>query len=161
MTDDLDAIMAVMNAAFDPAFGEAWTRRQVEDTLLLPGTACLLAGPDGEPPAPDGPVAGFALTRCVLDEEELLLLAVEPRWHRRGIGRRLLQRVIADADTRGIARLFLEMRDGNDAAHLYAAAGFAQVGRRTGYYRRGSGGPFDAITCAMSIPRLASSNIVS
>lgn len=151
MSDDLDAVMAVMTAAFDPAFGEAWTRRQVEDTLLLPGTACMLAGPTGEPPAPGESVTGFALTRCLLDEEELLLLAVDPRWRRRGIGRLLLDRVIADARARGIARLFLEMRDGNDAARLYAGAGFAQVGRRADYYRRGSGGPFDAITCAMSI----------
>lgn len=151
MTDDLDAVMAVMNAAFDPTFGEAWTRRQVEDTLLLPGTACMLADSAGEEPAPGETVAGFALTRCVVDEEELLLLAVEPRWRGRGVGRRLLQRVVADAQARRIARLFLEMRDGNDAARLYAAAGFAQVGRRPGYYRRGSGGPFDAITCAMSI----------
>ena len=151
MTDDLDAVMAVMNAAFDPAFGEAWTRRQVEDTMLLPGTSCMLAGPAGGPPAAEEPVAGFALTRCVLDEEELLLLAVDPRWRRRGVGRALLDRVIADARGRAIARLFLEMRDGNDAARLYAGAGFAQVGRRAGYYRRGSGGPFDAITCAMSI----------
>lgn len=151
MTDDLDAVMAVMNAAFDPAFGEAWTRRQVEDMLLLPGTACMLAGSTGGQPAPGEPVAGFALTRCVLDEEELLLLAVDPARRRRGIGGRLLQRVIADARERGIGRLFLEMRDGNDAARLYAAAGFAQVGRRPAYYRRGSGGPFDAITCAMSV----------
>lgn len=151
MTDDLDAVMAVMNAAFDPAFGEAWTRRQVEDMLLLPGTACMLAGSAGEQPAPGEHVAGFALTRCVLDEEELLLLAVDPQDQGRGIGRQLLQRVITDARKRGMTRLFLEMRDGNGAARLYAGAGFSQVGRRPGYYRRGSGGPFDAITCAMSI----------
>lgn len=151
MSDDLDAVMTVMNAAFDPAYGEAWTRRQVEDTLLLPGTACMLAGTTGGQPLPGEQVAGFALTRCVLDEEELLLLAVDPALHRQGIGGRLLRRVIADARERGISRLFLEMRDGNNAAGLYAAAGFAQVGRRSAYYRRGSGGPFDAVTCAMSI----------
>ena len=33
--DDLDRLRAVMTAAFDPAFGEAWTRRQVEDALLI------------------------------------------------------------------------------------------------------------------------------
>ena len=44
MTDDLDRIMAVMEAAFDPAFGEAWTRRQVGDARVLPNTHYLLAG---------------------------------------------------------------------------------------------------------------------
>ena len=33
--DDIDRLMAIMQAAFDPAYGEAWTRRQVEDALLL------------------------------------------------------------------------------------------------------------------------------
>ena len=38
MNDDLDRIMAVMDAAFDPAWAEAWTRRQVGDSLALPST---------------------------------------------------------------------------------------------------------------------------
>jgi ribosomal-protein-alanine N-acetyltransferase len=34
MTDHIDRLMAVMDAAFDPFFQEAWTRRQVEDALV-------------------------------------------------------------------------------------------------------------------------------
>ncbi|WP_347301948.1 GNAT family N-acetyltransferase [Croceibacterium sp. TMG7-5b_MA50] len=151
MTDALDAAMAVMEAAFDPAFGEAWTRRQLGDTLLLPGTGLLLAGADGEEPADGETVAGFALTRQILDEEELLLLAVHPDWRRCGIGASLLQRVITAARARGVARLFLEMRDGNPAMHLYADTGFQQSGRRRDYYRRGISGPFDAITCDLAL----------
>jgi hypothetical protein len=63
MTDDLDRIMEVMEAAFDPAFGEAWTRPQVEDALILPNTHYLLAGPDGRAPDEGGSVAGFVLSR--------------------------------------------------------------------------------------------------
>src|SRR5690606_29254033 len=63
MTDDLDRIMAVMDTAFDPAFGEAWTRRQVGDALAMPGTHYLLAGAGGEAPAAGEPAAGFALSR--------------------------------------------------------------------------------------------------
>ena len=61
MTDDLDRIMAVMEAAFDPAFGEAWSRRQVSDALVMPNTHYLLAGADGAPAREDEPAAGFAL----------------------------------------------------------------------------------------------------
>lgn len=148
MIDDLDRIMAVMDAAFDPAFGEAWTRRQVEDALLLPYTHYILAGPDGEDPETDQPALGFVLIRAIAGEEELLLFAVDPAARGRGIGGRLLERFAKTAELRGSQRLFLEMRDGNPAASLYHKAGFSIVGRRRNYYRRGTGEPRDAITFA-------------
>lgn len=146
----LDDVMAIMEAAFDPAFGEAWTRQQVADALALPGTHCVLAGADGEQPRPGEAAAGFALTRGLLDEEELLLLAVSPERRGSGIGLRLLERFVADARARGASRLFLEMREGNGAESLYRQAGFVAVGRRRHYYRRGAAGPRDAITFALS-----------
>src|SRR5688500_580503 len=111
MTDDLDRIMAVMAAAFDPVYGEAWTRPQVEDALILPNTHYLLAGPDGRAPDEGGEAAGFALSRGAVDEEELLLIAVDPRHRGRGIGTALMTRFIAEAGARGAERLFLEMRE--------------------------------------------------
>ena len=146
MTDDLDRIMAVMEAAFDPAFGEAWTRRQVGDALVLPNTHYLLADPAGRAPGDDAEAAGFVLSRGAADEEELLLIAVDPRHRGRGIGTALLERFIAAARARGAERLFLEMREGNPAASLYRRHGFAPVGRRRAYYRRGTSAPLDAIT---------------
>lgn len=149
MIDDLDRIMAVMEAAFDPAYGEAWTRRQVEDSLTVHGTHYLLAGADGAPPAEGEPAVGFALSRGVADEEELLLIAVHPDHRGRGIGGLLLGRFVAAARARGAAHLFLEMREGNGAEALYRQHGFTRVGRRRDYYRRGSGPPLDAITFAL------------
>lgn len=148
MTDDLDRIMAVMEAAFDPAYGEAWTRAQVEDALILPNTHCLLAGGDGGAPAEGDEAAGFALSRLAADEEELLLIAVDPRHRGRGIGSALMERFIGAAMERGATRLFLEMREGNPAESLYRRHGFAAIGRRRAYYRRGTGAPLDAITFA-------------
>jgi ribosomal-protein-alanine N-acetyltransferase len=150
MTDDLDKIMAVMEVAFDPAYGEAWTRRQVGDALTLPNTHYLLAGPDGEDPG-DGDATGFLMSRGAAGEEELLLIAVSPEARRRGIGRALLQRFVKAARERGHLRLFLEMRDGNPAGHLYRDFGFEPVGRRRNYYRGARNGPIDAITYARSI----------
>ena len=148
MTDDVDRIMAIMEAAFEPAFGEAWTRRQVSDSLLLPNTHYLLAAADGRTPREGEPAAGFTLSRGAADEEELLLIAVHPGHRGKGIGGALLERFVATARARGARRLFLEMREGNRAESLYRRYGFESVGRRRHYYRRGSGHPLDAITFA-------------
>lgn len=145
--------MTVMTAAFDPAYGEAWTRRQVEDALLIPGTRYLLAGPDGAPPEEDAPVTGFTLSRVIAGEEELLLLAVEPAWRGRGIGGALLNRLKQTAQSIGVDKVFLEMRDGNPAVSLYRRAGFREVGRRRNYYRKGTGIPLDAITFSYEMNR--------
>lgn len=149
MTDDLDRIMAIMDAAFDPAFGEAWSRRQIGDALIVPGTHYLLADAGGGVPRDDDPAVGFTLSRGAVDEEELLLIAVHPDHRRRGVGSRLLSRLIEESRKRGVARMFLEMREGNPAEALYRQYGFDSVGRRRHYYRRGNGTPLDAITFAL------------
>lgn len=146
--DDIDRIMAVMESAFDPAYAEAWTRRQVSDALILPNTYYLLASADGNEPQDGQAAEGFVLSRGALDEEELLLIAVHPEHRGRGLGAALLKRFIAAAEARGAARLFLEMRDGNPADSLYRRAGFQPVGRRRSYYRGAAKGPIDAITYA-------------
>lgn len=146
MTSDVDHIMEVMEAAFDPAYGEAWTRRQIDDALVIPGTRYLLIAADGSSPVGNLPAAGFALSRGAADEEELLLIAVRPESRGRGIGNLLLGRFVADARARGMTRMFLEMREGNPAESLYRRHGFVPVGRRRNYYRRGNGDPVDAIT---------------
>ena len=136
---DLDEVMTTMNAAFDPSFGEAWTRSQCAGILVLPGVWLLLARIEGR-------AAGFALARSVIDEAELLLLAVPPTQRRSGVGRTMLDAVADEAQVRGATHLHLEMRDGNPAALLYAGAGFREVGRRPRYYRGRDGRSFDAIT---------------
>ncbi len=148
MNDALDAIMAVMEQAFDPRYGEAWNRRQVSSSLVLPNVHFTLIGrTELEVPDPDD-VIGFALTRHVLDEEEILLLAVLPSDRGAGMGKRLLTKVMDKARERSVTRVFLEMRDGNPAEHLYRRFGFEKIGHRKGYYRGAVGGPLDAITFA-------------
>ena len=152
----LDRIMAVMEAAFDPAYGEAWNRRQVADALAMPSTHALVVDSEGLPiPPGTGPAplvaAGFVLTRHVLDEEELLLIAVAPGARRRGVGSALIEHLFAAARARGTTRVFLEMRRGNPAIHLYRKFGFEPIGERRNYYRMANGERIDAITFAKSI----------
>lgn len=141
---DIVVVDALMAAAFDPRFGEAWTRSQCLGVLALPGVQLLLAYLDEEP-------AGFALTRAVMDEAELLLLAVAPAHRRHGVGGALLRSVIAGCQDAGVARLHLEVRAGNDAVQLYEGVGFAKVGERRGYYRGRDGRSYDALTYARDL----------
>jgi [ribosomal protein S18]-alanine N-acetyltransferase len=149
--DHVDHIMAVMAAAFDPAFGEAWNRRQVEDALLVGNCHYLLIAPDGTVPKGDVPIAGFCLSRAGYQEEELLLFAVDPIHRRRGLGRQLLDYFAEAARTRGARQLLLEMRRGNPAESLYRSFGFSPIGERRNYYRLPNGDQFDAITFVREI----------
>jgi len=141
---DLDAVMRVMEESFDPAFGEAWTSAQCAGLLPLPGVWLSLACRDEE-------VLGFSLSRIVLDEAELLLLAVRPKGQRQGIGQLLLDRFVLEAKRRGAAHLHLEVRDGNHAIELYMRSGFSEAGRRHNYYNGRDGQLRDALTLARKI----------
>lgn len=144
--DDLDRIMAVMEAAFDPAYGEAWNRRQVEDMMLAGNCHYLLIDSEGYNAEEGVPAAGFSLSRSCFDEEELLLFAVVPQHRCKGLGRTMLSRLADAAKARGVQRLMLEMRRGNPAESLYRAFGFYAVGERPNYYRLSNGDTIDAIT---------------
>lgn len=138
--DDIDAFLDIMASAFDPCFGEAWTAAQLAGSLAQIDTWARLAV-DGTTPL------GFSLCRRIVDESELLLVAVVPAARRRGIGAGLIDSARRDARMRGSRTMFLEMRDGNAAAReLYRAQGFTEIGRRRDYYRSHDGKRFDAVT---------------
>ncbi len=149
--DDIDRLMAVMHSAFDPAFGEAWNRRQVEDALLMGHSHYVLLAAHGGEPESAEPAAAFFLSRHGFEEEELLLLAVDPDHRRKGLGGALLERLGHDAKARGAARLLLEMRADNPAEALYRALGFMPIGRRAQYYRTPTGLRLDAVTFAKDL----------
>jgi ribosomal-protein-alanine N-acetyltransferase len=80
----------------------------------------------------DGRVAGFSVARRVAeDESELLNLAVDPAFRRRGVGRRLVAALASGHP--GV--LWLEVRESNlDARKLYKSLGFLEAGYRPAYY---------------------------
>ena len=89
---DLPHVMAVMDDSFDARFGESWTAAQCAALLPMPGVWLSLARDEGD-------VVGFALSRIVVDEAELLLLAVRSGAQRRGTGKMLLDRFVRRART--------------------------------------------------------------
>jgi ribosomal-protein-alanine N-acetyltransferase len=80
-----------------------------------------------------GRLAGFLAARAVSSEEmEILNVAVDPAFARRGIGARLLRHALLGPER----SVFLEVRESNLAARsLYSRHGFVASGRRKSYYR--------------------------
>jgi ribosomal-protein-alanine N-acetyltransferase len=99
--------------------------------------------------APDG----FILCRVVLDEAEVLTLAVRPAARRAGLGARLTRAAVGAAARAGADRLFLEVAEDHDGARaLYARLGFVQTGRRRHYYEKADGSRADALLLALAWP---------
>ncbi|WP_372604073.1 GNAT family N-acetyltransferase [Actibacterium sp.] len=127
--DDLARLHAACFTAPRP-----WNAQEFRDLLTGPG--CFLVTED----------AGFALGRALAGEAELLTIAVDPAARRGGTGRRLMARFESEALTRGADEAFLEVAADNTAAiGLYLGAGFAQAGRRKGYYQMPQGAAIDAL----------------
>lgn len=115
------ALAALHAAAF--TVPRPWTAEELAALLAHPGAVLAAAE------------QGFALARVAADEAELLTIAVAPAARRRGLGRQLLARVLTAAAGRGARSVFLEVAADNAPARaLYAMAGFAEAGRRRGYY---------------------------
>lgn len=135
----LYGVSTVMDAAFDPVFGEAWTAGQLCGSLDLPGSILLAARGEGG-------TIGFALVRSIAGEAELLLIAVHPQHRRKGIGQALLDASMQSARQSGAQCFFLEVRDGNSAMAFYLANGFTAYHRRHQYYLGRDGQRRDAIS---------------
>ena len=122
------------------AFAHPWSGAELEALARTPGATTLVAE-DGAVPV------GFLMARRAADEAEVLTLAVNPAWRRRGVASALVEA----AAGLGAAHLFLEVAHDNAAARaLYAATGFLEVGRRPRYYPRPGGAPADALVLRRS-----------
>ncbi len=122
--DDLDVIEAIERAANPHPWSRASIEASLDDALGI-----SLVVDDG------GVVAGFVLSRAVLDEAEVLEIAVAPAHRRRGLARALLQALVQRLRDAGVVSLHLEVRRANEGARaLYEAAGFRVSGERRGYY---------------------------
>lgn len=92
-----------------------------------------------------GQVLGFCILQPVLDEANLLLMAVHPSQQGKGIGFQLLEYAIAQLKNNPI-QIFLEVRESNVAAiALYEKSGFHQIDLRKNYYPKPDGSKEHAI----------------
>ena len=77
---------------------------------------------------------GYVGAYTVCRETDIVTVAVAPDMRRMGVGKQLLA-TLADALSGNSDALFLEVRESNTAARaLYTGMGFAEIGKRRGYY---------------------------
>ncbi|MGO4706522.1 ribosomal protein S18-alanine N-acetyltransferase [Microvirga sp. 2MCAF38] len=129
------------------AFARPWDVHEFERLLGEQNTSAngLFLGTAHAP-------SGFVLSRIVLDEAEILTVAMGPEARGKGYGRPLLAHHFEDLERRGVRTVHLEVEDGNLAAlALYRRLGFQEIGRREGYYRKSDGGRATALTMSLAL----------
>ena len=129
------------------AFARPWSTLEFERLLGERGVIAdgLFLGRETRP-------AGFALSRIVLDEAEILTIAVAPEARGHGHARPLLSRHLDELSRRGVRRVHLEVEEGNGPAiALYRRHGFGETGRRDGYYLKADGARVSALTMALDL----------
>jgi len=125
---DLDEVLAIEAVSYP----KPWTREHFLDELNSPFASPLVAL-DGE-----GRVAGYLCPMLLLDEAQILNVAVRPDLRSHGLGRLLIESLLDDYRNRGASVLSLEVRVSNEPARtLYRKLGFTETGRRPKYYENG------------------------
>lgn len=125
---DLDTVLAIEQACF----ARPWNREHFAAELVSSRSVPVVAELDGT-------VAGYLCLTVLLDEAEVLDVAVDPAQQRRGVGAALMAWACREALQRGAHRLFLEVRvTGVAAIALYERFGFVRQGLRKGYYEQGT-----------------------
>lgn len=125
--NDLDRVVIIENACFtDP-----WSRENFEDSLKEP-TAHLLVMTAGT--GVEG-IVGYCCLYHMLDEGEIVNVAVAPEYRQKGYGAALVRELMRLGKDLGAERFFLEVRAGNTAGkRLYESLGFGSCGIRKGFY---------------------------
>lgn len=121
---DLDAMTAILAGDAAPV----WTAAMLEKELDLAWSRVEVIE--------TSVVIGFMVYWVTADEVQLMLLSVDPKYRRRGVGSALMERLLEQAAAAAATQIVLELRASNVAARsLYDRFGFRSTGTRPGYYR--------------------------
>ena len=109
-------------------FSDAWSEKLLRDSLESRWDTLFVAEYQGQ-------VCGYAALRVLAGEGEIQRIAVLPEYRRLGIGKQLMEAMVAFSSEQGAEDMTLEVRAGNVAAiGLYKSYGFAEEGLRKAYY---------------------------
>ena len=115
---------SVPGFVYECFYPAGWERRQSDDVafVLDAESSGIDVALDGERPV------GWVCTRMHPEDSmgEVYILAVDPRWRRRGIARRLIER--AESRTRGLGMRMIMVETGGDPGHAPARATYEAVG---------------------------------
>lgn len=110
-------------------FQDPWSEQSIASELENPLSLWLVAMEEDR-------LLGYVGSQTVLDETDMMNVAVDPAARRQGVARALIQELTAQLKQRGSRKLSLEVRASNlGAIRLYESLGFARLGCRPGYYR--------------------------
>jgi ribosomal-protein-alanine N-acetyltransferase len=119
---DIDAVLKIEYAAFS----HPWTRGIFTDSLTSYNCWVMFEGQQQ---------VGHGVIQVIMDEAHLLNITVKAESQGRGLGLKLLEHLMQEAQAQGAKDCFLEVRASNQVAYrLYERYGFNEVGRRRDYY---------------------------
>lgn len=145
---DVAAVLAIESTAYE----YPWTRGIFDDCLRVGYSCWVLTIETG--------IAGYGILSAAAGEAHLMNLCVSPDQQGRGLGRRLLKRMLDVARLYQASTLFLEVRPSNLAAiALYQSDGFDIIGRRPGYYPANSGAREDAVVMSRRLLAAAPASV--
>lgn len=122
--NDLDAVLDI-EAAVQRL---PWSRHNFVDALTVGYETLVL-------PDLNGDIIAYGLLSIGAGEAHLMNISVAPARQAEGIGRALLEALLARAIERGVEVMLLEVRPSNLVGrHLYESVGFRQIGLRRSYY---------------------------
>ena len=141
--DDLDEVMQIETVVF-PVYGQ-WTRQSFNSAMNAKYD-CWLAR------AHSGKLVGYFVLMSAVEEIHLLTIAVHADWQGKGVGRLLLDKVLAEATELQMKSLLLEVRPSNECAiAMYRDYGFEQIGQRKNYYAGPDQTREDALVMRMAL----------
>ncbi len=145
---DLDDVLAIEQRSYP----FPWTQGVFSDSL----TAGYRAWVARESCNKGAAIVGYALMMVVIDEVHLLNITVAPERQGHGLGKNMLNHLLADARELGTRFMFLEVRPSNiNALEMYRRFGFDVIGERRGYYPAVNGRE-DAIVMSCEIGKVDS-----
>ena len=138
---DLEGVLQIENDVYT----HPWTRGNFLDALAS-GYRCRVVRDAQQN------LIGYFLLMLAVDEAHLLNISVRRDWQGRGIGRLMLDQVVALAREQEMNSILLEVRPSNPrAAAIYRRYGFVQIGLRKNYYPAAGGGREDAIVMRLML----------
>lgn len=136
---DLSDVVAIESAVH----AYPWKHGHFADALKAGNATVIMESGDD--------IVGYAIIMTVLDEAHLLNISIAKNHQRQGLGRALLQQVMALAQKKACKDLFLEVRESNaPAIALYESMGFNEMSIRRNYYPAQDGRE-DAILMGLAI----------
>ena len=115
------------------SLGGLWTKSQWERELTDPKRICL-----GIIEQETKRLLGLCSAWLVVDELHITSIAVDPKHHRKGLGKYLMSNLIKRSESLGMNHVHLEVRDTNEPAKaFYKSMGFKMVGSRSNFYKDG------------------------